>query len=321
MKILKSLNKKNLFEIMSSLIYFFNLKSRSRFNISYKKYKDLYIEYKKNNIDYFKFVMPIWQDLEKKIEFDFLNNFKVSFLKEHVIKRTMFIEYNEALQKSQLSYIKKEIKNSDLKYILQESPIGNPTITNFKYNTSQNTIHHLNHLIKFSQETKVNLENVNSIVEWGGGYGNLARIYNKINSNITYNVIDLPIFSFIQAAYLSAIFGDDKINLITTGSGHIEDGKINIIPLNEGVIRKLSIRNSDIFISTWALSESNEYSQNFVEQLNYFGSKFILIGHQKKSKDIIYPENIVNHLSGFEIVYHEKIPYLKENYYLFAKRL
>ncbi len=318
----KILNKRTFLKKLSNLWYFLNFNSQleNKFNVEISGWKDRYIDYK-NKFGFEKeFSIELWDMLSNDIEVDFLQHFSLSFLKHPVIRRTMFMDFAGPLQKQELEYLEQKIPPQKLKELLKESKIGHPTITKWKYFTSHNSIHHLFHLERFKEETGKNIESVETLIEWGGGYGNIARIIKKINPNVTYVIIDLPIFSFIQATYLSSILGKEEVNLIDSEEGSILKNKINIIPLNRVIMEKLSIPQADLFLSTWALSESSAVSQEFVESKDYFGAKYLLIAHQEKSENVPNPENITNHLKNFQTVYHQKIPLLKNNYYLFCKR-
>ena len=77
------------------------------------------------------------------------------------------------------------------------------------------------------------------------------------------------------------------------------------MPLSKLNINKL-IKNKiqpDIFISTWALSESNSEAQNFVKTSNYFNSKNILIGYQKNNASFPFSTYINKLPDGFSVIY------------------
>jgi putative sugar O-methyltransferase len=297
-----------------------NREETDNFTKNYKFYKETYLNNKNSIINASKpFVLKIWSDYTKNIEKYFLNNFNTDFLLNDDIRETMFIR--PKWQNQQLEYLNKKYSKEKLKIILKEEKIGQPFISNQEFNTSANNIHLLNHLTKFKEKINFDFKDSKNIIEWGAGYGSMIKILFRMNSNITYTLIDLPIFSFIQAVYLSNIFGKEKINLIINDNQAIAENKINIIPVNKKILSKINHPNYDVFISTWALSESNEYSQNFVQNSNYFNSKYLLIAHQEKSKSIPFANNIINHLSKHKIIYHKKIHYIRgENCYLFAKR-
>ena len=232
----------------------------------------------------------------------------------------MFI--NQKWQMQQLDFLRNKYSNKNLHFLLKENKLGNPLISVKQYNTSANMIHHLNHLTMFAETMDYNFLEAKNIIEWGGGYGNMAKLLLRINSGLTLTLIDLPIFSFIQAVYLSCIYGTQKINLILDSNNKIIKNKINIIPINKDLLTTIKHPIYDIFVSTWALSESNLFSQEFVERINYFNSNYLLIGYQSTSYSMPYAERFIKNLTLFNLIYNKKIPYIGgKNYYLFAKKI
>ncbi len=306
-------------KIFTILFNFFNNKEKKIFKKNYLFFKKNYLEKKTNlNEKSSYFLIPAWSEYAKKIEAYFINNFPLNFLSNPVLRNTMFI--NSKWEKIQLKFLESRYEKNKLKKILLENKFGYPAISSCQYRTSPNSIHHLNHLVLFEEKTGCILSNITNIVEWGGGYGNMAKIFLKINPNVTYSIIDLPIFIFIQAIYLSSIFGREKINVITEINKKIKNNCINLITLNEELLKSIDFYQPDIFISTWALSESNDFSQNFIEKLDYFKSKYLLLAHQATSPTMPFASNILNKINKYDILYPQKIDYIKgENSYLFAK--
>jgi len=226
-----------------------------------------------------KFILPLWEENNKRIRNIFLNNNfnDFSFLRNPFIRETMFITSEGSLMRSQLAFLKSKLNKEKLKYLLEEEYVGNPIISSINYKTSHNTIHNLFHIALYLDLIKTNPSDIKDIVEWGGGYGNLARIFRKINSNQTYTIIDLPLFSCIQWIYLSSVFGEENINFITNDKLKIKEGKINLLPVC--FLEKFKL-NADLFISTWALSESSKYSQEYVIKNNWFNAKHRLLAFQ-----------------------------------------
>ncbi|MDP3966118.1 MAG: putative sugar O-methyltransferase [archaeon] len=225
-----------------------------------------------------KFIQPLWKKDYQRMKETFLDS-GFSFLRNPVIRETMFTTKEGKLMRNEIRFLEEKISEGKLKYLLEEENIGNPILSNNKYRTSHNTIHQLYHLIFYSEASKVNFGKVKRVVEWGGGYGNLARIFKKFNPFQTYTIIDLPTFSCIQWVYLSSVFGEKKINFIASIKDKIEEGKINILPIC--FLEKIKL-HADLFISTWALNESSEYSQNYVIKNKWFGSKNQLLAIQNK---------------------------------------
>jgi putative sugar O-methyltransferase len=290
------------------------------FNKNYRVYKESYLKNKNSmNKAISDFTLPVWEEYSNSIEKYFINSFDYNFFSNRVVRETMFIK--PKWDKLQIKYLEERYSKNNLKKYLKENRIGGPTISSLKYLTSPNTIHHLNHVALFEEKSKINIKDINNVVEWGGGYGNLAKIFRRYNKNCTYTIIDLPIFIYIQAVYLSCIYSKDKINIINKTSNEIKKNKINLIPLNKTVIRNINFNNPDIFISTWAISESNKKSQEYVKNLNYFESRYLLLAHQATSDIMPNAGDIANKIDNYDIIHHKKINYIAgNNYYLFAHK-
>ena len=262
--------------------YLLNSKYPQKENFERILPKFIEIERKLNLQDVDKFVQPRWVK-DYKMMSNNVSDFNFSFLRNEIIRGTMFVTAEGKLMRGQLRFIKENSGSLDIKYILEEEYIGNPIISNKKYKTSHNTIHNFYHLSFYLKTTNINPFKEKNIIEWGGGYGNLARLFQKVNSNQTYTIIDLPIFSCIQWIYLSSIFGEDKVNMIESSKDKIIEGQINILPVC--FIEDFDLK-ADLFISTWALTESSEYSQEYVFNKKMFGARDILLAfHNESSKD------------------------------------
>lgn len=271
-----------------------------------------------NNIEYQKFILETWSQNYSDVENEFMNN-NVKFLQHETIKKTMFLSAGGKWQSTQIKYLKSIVDEKRLTELLHEDCVGHPTITSFKYKSSHNLIHHLYHLVKFQSETGINLDAIDTIVEFGGGYGSMCRLMKRINLNSTYIIIDLPIFSFIQLYYLKKIYGEREVNIILSDKDKIIPNKINLIPIDECLVNKIKTIKPDLFIATWSLSEANKYTQDYIYSNEFFNSKSILIAHQKISKQFEHAESI-QFSDKHRIVYNEETEYIPDNYYLFAKK-
>src|SRR3989344_1465315 len=198
-------------------------KLKTDFNKLYKKIKRYPIR---------TYVTPFWQDSNKKMErvllpypaFDFFNNPNLLFL--------MFMTSGGNLLKKELNYLENKIKKPFLKKIIREEYFGSSLILNREYISSHNSIHHLYHLLKYEERTGKKLSNNMSIVEWGGGYGNLAKIFRRYTKRrTTYIIVDTPLFSCMQWLYLSIALGSDEVSIISNPNEKIINGRVNISPL------------------------------------------------------------------------------------------
>jgi len=307
----------------SFLISLFTEKiDRKKFDETYLETKESYLK-NRSAYDYKEYAMPEWQENTDSIENYFLNGFSMSFLRNKVIKKTMFMYTFRKWKNIQKELIDLSMDKAKAKEILRECSLGKPLLNDWEYASSGNNIHHLYHLLKFFKETGAKMDDVDTIVEVGGGYGNMAKIFKKIHPDSTYTIVDIPIFSYIQILYLRILFGKDSVKLISGSDKAISKGKINIIPLNGRDIIEIgaSILNTDLFISTWALSESNKEMQDLVKKLRYFNAKYLLLAYQKSNDSFGFAENIKDVKPDYSTVFDAETEYLKDNFYLFAKRV
>lgn len=263
--------------------------------------------------DISRFTTPLWQDYNKKFKNIFLPEPPFDFLRNKIIMRTMFVDGCGKWLAEELSFLEKMSTFKTLQKLLEEDYVGRPAIRNSKYLTSHNSIHHLYHLVFFQNKTKVGIDECDSIVEWGGGYGNMAKIVKRINTRVTYIIIDMPLFSCIQWIYLSTVLGKDSVTIITDKTSDIISGKINILPLS--FLGNQNIQ-ADMFIATWSLSESSKFAQEYVGSLNFFDSKHLLLAFQKSSPTLPNADHLgyIAKRSGAGV---EGIDFLPNNYYAF----
>lgn len=193
------------------------------------------------------------------------------FLTWDTIRNTMFIEFE--------FYIKKEyetLKRAQLKNYLKESSVGSPTRYLFSPSTSANSIHHLYHLYSFQKLTGVEIKELSLILEFGGGYGNIAKLAHRLGFNGTYCIYDFPVFNIIQKTYLknqswNEVNFSDEIRLSFINSESIDEWNFN----------KFS---NKLFLATWSISETsislrNEFLSS-VQDFDYFFIAFQEFFHE-----------------------------------------
>lgn len=214
-----------------------------------------------------------WDIHQKQLINDFFPNPPDNFLRHRTLLYTMVVNAGGSWMQFQLDFLRKYFSNFELKEILSEdfeAPV-------------HNSVHHLYHLKYYEEITNNKLNEFETIVEWGGGYGNLARVYkNYVNKNITYILIDIPIFAALQWYYLANIFGEENLNVIDDKNKKIVKNKFNII--SRDFVKNINLK-AEFFISTWALSESPKEDQDFVFKNNLFGAENFLFAYQKNSDD------------------------------------
>lgn len=284
----------------------------SLLGLDFSKRADSFSKY-----DFSAYVTPHWHKMNTQMEAAALPDLPFDFLRHPTIGYTMFVSRGGQLMRSELDYIERSIPDAArIKAILREEPIGDPMIMNIKYATSHNSIHHLFHILKWSEQARVLPETIDTVFEWGGGYGNLARIWRRLaGASGTYIMTDTPLFCAIQWLYLSVVFGKENVNAIDRPGQSIEAGKINIIPI--GLLKEYAEEiRAGIFISTWALSESSRYSQQFALDNNLFGAKHILVAYQDANPDLPDSEGVRVMAERYQARL-EGVEYISNSHYIF----
>lgn len=263
-----------------------------------------------------KYTLPatkLWNENNSILRKIFLPMPPFDFLKNPTISRMMFVSVGGNVMRHELEFCQKVFKKHNLRKLLVEDWIGEPLILNKEYLTSHNLIRHLYHLARFCSSTKEPLTHLKTVVEWGGGYGSLARIYKRIVPDSTYILVDTPLFLTLQWLFLSVIFGPESVNIVKDASARIAKGKFNL--LSASVIRNKNIK-ADLFLSTWGLSESPKESLNLVLTKKWFGARHLLLGIQRKTPKFPIAQRV-----AFEAIKHgaheESIAFLRHSKYAF----
>jgi len=281
-----------------------------------KEARQIYTQLEKSEYLINHFIHPAWKNNVSIIKDYFKNRFGVDFLKHKVIRSTMFIAAGGDWQRRELEYLESILPAKVLKGYLKETRLGYPTITSLKYLTSHNSIHHLYHLIRFQEMTQKPLDQFECIIEFGGGYGNMAKILRRINPAATYIGLDISLFCCIQYIYLSTLYGRDSVHMFTNEQSELKKGKINLIPVQ--FTKSIPDQPDSLFISTWGLSESTLAAQSYIDSRSFFGARSILLAFQANNSTFMHAENVKDLLSIRSRNYLiEEIEFLKGNYYLF----
>ena len=175
--------------------------------------------------------------------------------------------------------------------------------------SSTNNVHHAYSLQLLKDYTNLNFDQYGTIVEFGGGYGNMCRLIKNMNHRGNYYIYDFKELNVIQQHYL--------------GKNEITE---NVYYLNDGNLINPVITKDNLFIALWSLTESpSEQRDKLMSDLNIFNCDYILIGFVNSfdgNENIEWLSNDVSPKSkdmGYDIKINE-IEHMKNNFYLMAKR-
>jgi len=205
-----------------------------------------------------------------------------SFLNDYVIKNAMVPRVDDAA--AMLARVRGRFKGRRLAELLTEDWVGMPPWLLFESLSSSTQLHHLNDLLHFSDVARCRVDRLKTVVEWGGGYGCMAKLFRRWGHASTYVIVDFSLMSCVQWLYLATVFGEESVHQLRTPDAEIRKGRINLVPL--GLLDRLDGFKADLFLSTFALSESAPFAQHRVLAADWWGARRLLVAYDARRYDV-----------------------------------
>ena len=302
---------------------FYKFNNLSNLKSEHKKLST-YLEKKIKNLKSNKNIRTRTHIIFNKNVINVLKNKKlINFLRQPFIQK-MFFTHNRLFIYNELRELREDKKNwNRWKNLINEDTVGDP-IRYFLYlKSSGNRIRQVYHLKKFTDYADIDVKTIKNIIEVGGGYGCMARIFSKINRSCNYLIFDTEEVNYLQYYYLKL----NKLNV------KFETIKANF-NLTKSIIllkKKLfSTNGSSLFIANWSISEMpiklREKILKYIFNVNYilisFQDKFDNINNIKYFKKIkidLEKRNFNVEISPLKH-YNNAIFNTNKHYYLFAKK-
>ncbi len=236
-------------KLRANLSFFFNTKETKYEKKDYKILSEIHVEASKINFSkedkldtHQIFSQKILNIIKKKKLLNFLQN---SFIQQ------MFFIHNRFFILFELIEMRSSKNWSEWKKLIKENNIGNP-IRYFLYpRSSGNKIHQVYHLKKYNDYSKINLKEFSNIIEFGGGYGNMATIFNKINKSSNYIIFDTKEVSLLQYYYLKK----NKLDVSLNKNNNSKIKLISDIAKLKQIVDKINTKDKNLFIANWSFSE------------------------------------------------------------------
>jgi len=236
-----------------------------------------------------------------------------NFLQEPTLRWEM-VARSESLIEEELPALEAAHEPDELLRILEEDLVGDQVLNLAKYHTCINSVHHAYHIHRFAEATGRRPADFSTVLEWGGGYGNLAKIFLRwTQAPVTYIIVDIPFMGAVQWLYLSCVLGFDRVALVESEDAPIEEGKVNIMPVGLAESRGPEV---ELLVSTWALSESSPAAQRLVTDRDWFGAGSLLLGYQD-TNDLFEAASEVGALAEAKGATIYPIDFLPKCYYAF----
>lgn len=227
-----------------------------------------------------RYILPIWQQFSRDLATLINGPINNQFLMHPSICPPMLRMGFGNTTQFELNYLNNCLttKNSALIANYYDVEVGGLRLDCPGKKWSSNSVGQLFYLGKIIEQ--IDYEKIETFVEFGGGYGCLARITKSLLPKTTYVIIDLPELLAIQYLYLRATLDGVAIVVQTDPKGHIQKAAINLIPVSilEGIDLKATV-----FTSNFALSESPEITQKLVIHKQFFSATVCYVNGQIES--------------------------------------
>ena len=215
-------------------------------------------------------------DEQDKIKVSSLENFRHESKMQSAILSDFFLKKNhsrinklKSLSLINLYHKLSEYVNLDILRSASDSYVGNNVCLNYRDQRLSHTI--LRHAYFCSQiinNTRLNMDKRNIILDLGGGYGSLTRLLKHYYRKSTFIIFEVPEACFIASYFLKKNFPDSKIGLPlefenkdSIGISDLE--KYDFIILPQPFLNRFKSDVVDLFINTISLCEMTNETQNF----------------------------------------------------------
>lgn len=235
-------------------------------------------------------VTTLWRGYAATLEAQLLPSPPMDFLRLATIQETMALVRGGGMLAHELAFLSAHVPEPRLRADLEEDLAGDPALQATAYACSHTLVHHLHHLERHRAATGADWRAMASVVEWGGGFGSLARLLRRsCDAPPTHVVVDLPISLTLQWTYLATIFGEDAVAVVDDPASGLRDGSVNLVPT--AVARRMDLR-AELFVSTWGLSEASRAEQERVAAGGWFGAPHLLVAFQRAAAALPESERV-----------------------------
>jgi putative sugar O-methyltransferase len=231
---------------------------------------------------------PYWQSIRPNIQKLVEGAFNPNFLNHQDVFHNMVRSGMGSVQDYELCFLKECVSKSTKEKLqrFQDTRFSNLPVECSAFNCSVNT---LGNLFYAARTVDLMEEEPQTIVEFGAGYGNLSRVYNSFFPDSTYIIIDLPEVLALQYFFLKETLPNKNIIFHTDVPKAYYKDCIHLIPVN--YLKDVEFA-TDLFVSTFALSEASDMAQDIIHHKKFFDAKLVYIVGQLNGWDAL---NFVHH--------------------------
>ncbi|HEV2765501.1 MAG TPA: hypothetical protein VGV38_21135 [Pyrinomonadaceae bacterium] len=164
---------------------------------------------------------------------------------------------------------------------VEESPVGKPARYPAWPESSGNLLHHAYHVCRFEEATGLRAEELELVIEFGGGYGSMCRLFHALGFRGRYVIFDFAEFSCLQEYFLKSL------GLPVRQAASMKDGAPGVATLSDvdelgATVEALAPRaRASLLLATWSLSETPvEFRQRVLSTAAHFDA--FLLAYQER---------------------------------------
>ena len=220
---------------------------------------------------------PYWQAKRDQLRTLITEEEPRAFLRWAPIEQTMCVgDFPYVL--TELRHLQKQADWSDRwEPAIQESKAGHPRRFAWYPASSGTMIHHAYHLCRFEETTGLTVDKMDTIAEFGGGYGNMCRLVYRLGFKGSYIIFDLPELCALQRFFLGLLNQPVLLESMTLHA----PGIISVCEIETFRSLVANATGRRMFIGTWSISEAPiELRKSVMDMVSSFDG--VLIGYQEQ---------------------------------------
>jgi hypothetical protein len=196
----------------------------------------------------------MWSRFQETLRHSFLNRDPREFLTWDVMTRTMFLAFSAYAAKEFFHLQRLPNWSSRWKAAIRESTVGRPAPFPFYPPTSANLVHEAYTLSAFEDATGMRVSDFAQVLEFGGGYGSMCRLFFNLGFGGIYKIYDLGPFSSVQSYFLKSLNIPVKRASTDTSLRHGVELLSNERQL--AAVGPPPRGGKSLFLAAWSLSET-----------------------------------------------------------------
>jgi hypothetical protein len=260
---------------------------------------------------------PSWASFARELKELVLTSDPRAFLRWKVIQNTMFMA-----NPPYLAALLQELQSSEEWLTvwcdaLTESPYGFPPLSPLLPQSSGNLIVHAFHLLQLHKATRLEFDQLERVIEFGGGYGSMCRLFRRLGFKGAYVIYDLPEFSYLQEFYLQGL----GLPVVQLTDQDLKGGG-NYLATDTARLKHVSPKpdSKSLFVATFSLSESPVQLRQDILSLTQ-DCRYYLFAYQGQFDEVdniaFFEEQVRNMPS---VQWTHRVYDLFEGHYLLGKR-